>query len=143
MGRKIEERHLEEQFRRIEELLREFRWMLREILDRLPRKAVSSTLTLNGENMPLTVHVNDKPQAAIYQEFDGPSGTGNKVPPTGAVAYSSDTPAVATVDPSTGQLAYLSAGTATISASDGGNLPASDVLTVIASVAVSSTLTFG
>lgn len=91
--------------------------------------------------MPLTVHLNDKPGIASYQEFDGPGGTGNKVPPTGAVAYASDAPAVATVDPATGQLAYLSAGVATISGSDGGNLPASDVLTVVASVAVSATLT--
>lgn len=91
--------------------------------------------------MPLTVHLNDKPGSAKYQEFDGAGGTGNKVPATGAVAYASDTPAVATVDPVTGQLAYVSAGTATISGSDGGNLPASDVLTVVASVAVSATLT--
>ena len=91
--------------------------------------------------MPLTVHLNDKPGTAKYQEFDGLAGTGNKVPPTGAVVYASDTPAVATVDHNTGALVYLSAGTATISASDGGNLPASDVLTVVASVAVSSTMT--
>ena len=91
--------------------------------------------------MPLTVHVNDKPGVAVYQEFDGPNGTGNKVPPTGTVAYASDNPAVATVDPTSGQLAYVGAGTANISASDGGNLPASDVLTVTAAAAVSSTLT--
>ena len=91
--------------------------------------------------MPLSVHVNDKPGTAKYQEFDAPNGQGNKVPPVGVVAYASDTPAVATVDASTGQLAYLSAGTATISASDGGNLPASDVLTVSAAAPVSSTMT--
>lgn len=91
--------------------------------------------------MPLTVHLNDTPGSAKYQEFDGSAGAGNKVPPTGVVAYSSDAPTVATVDASTGALTYVGAGSATISASDGGNLPASDVLTVVASVAVSSTLT--
>ena len=91
--------------------------------------------------MPLTVHVNDVPGVAIYQEFDGPNGTGNMVPPTGTVAYKSDNPSVATVDATTGQLAYLSAGDTTISADDSGNLPASDLLTVVASVAVSSTMT--
>jgi len=78
---------------------------------------------------------------AVYQEWDGQNGTGNKVPPTGTVAYASDNPAVATVDPVSGQLAYVSDGDTTISASDSGNLPASDLLTVVASTAVSSTLT--
>lgn len=105
----------------------------------------SSTLTFvppKGAAMPQTVHVNDVPGSYLYQEFSGPNGTGIPVPPTGSVQYASDTPAVATIDPNTGQLAYVSAGTATISASDGGNLPASDVLTVSAAAAASSTLTF-
>lgn len=106
------------------------------------RSAVLFLITSKGESsMPLTVHVNDKPGVAKYQEFDGPGGTGNKVPPTGVVAYVSSDPTVATVDPSTGQLAYLTAGSTTISASDGGNLPASDVLTVTAAAAISSTMT--
>ena len=91
--------------------------------------------------MPLTVHLNEAPGTAVYTEFDGPNGTGNVVPPVGTVQYSSDNPSVATVDPNTGQLAYVAAGDATISAADDGNLPASDLLTVIASTAVSSTLT--
>ena len=91
--------------------------------------------------MPLTVHVNDVPGVALYQEFSGPKGTGIVVPPTGSVQYASDNPAVATVDPNTGQLAYVGPGTANISASDGGNLPASDVLTVSAAAAQSSTMT--
>jgi uncharacterized protein YjdB len=91
--------------------------------------------------MSLIVHVNDKPGTAVYQEFDGPNGTGNKVPPTGVVAYASSDPTVATVDPVSGLLGYLKAGSTTISASDAGNLPASDTLTVLAAPAVSSTLT--
>lgn len=86
---------------------------------------------------------------AIYQEFDQPGGAGNVVPPTGAVAFSSDNPAVATVDPSSGMCTGVSAGSANISANDAGlpapGLPASGVLNVSAAapVAVSSTLTFG
>ncbi len=89
-----------------------------------------------------SAHVNDKPGSYKYQEFDGPNGQGNPVPPVGVVAYASDNPAVATIDASSGQLVYLSAGSTNISASDGGNLPATDVLTLSAAAAVSSTLTF-
>ena len=98
----------------------------------------------NGDetNMPLTVHVNDNPGSASFQEWSGPNGTGIAVPPVGAVSYASDNTAVATVDPSTGKLAYISAGVANISGTDAGNgLTASDVLTVIAATAVSATLT--
>jgi hypothetical protein len=109
-------------------------------------QARSATLTFKTEkgttHMPLTVHVNDKPGTAIFTEFDGPGGTGNKVPPVGAVSFTSSDPAVATVDATTGALGYLTAGSTTISGMDAGNsLTASDVLTVIASVAVSATLT--
>jgi hypothetical protein len=111
------------------------------------RKAISSTLTLGkGEpNMPLTVALGDKPGLAVYQEFDGLNGSGNKVGPSKVVAYSSDNGLVAGVDAVSGQLVYVGAGSCNISASDGGNLPASDVLTVTAGGttggAVSSTLT--
>lgn len=109
-------------------------------------KALSAILffkTQNGEtSMPLTVHINDVPGVASFQEFSGPSGTGIVVPPVGAVTFASDNPAVATVDPTSGALAYISAGTANISGSDAGNaLTASDVLTVSAATAVSAVLT--
>lgn len=142
--------HIFANLHRIEELLSEIYILDLEIADELRlllehRTAVSSVLkfqTLEGETtMPLTVHVNDVPGKAIYQEFDGPNGTGNKVPPTGTVTYSSSDPTVATVDPITGALAYLKAGSTVISASDAGNLPASDTLTVTAAPAASSTLT--
>lgn len=142
--------HVHQNLHRVEQLLEEiFREdkiiaeEIRHLLERLAPLPASSTLTIlnsKGENM-LTVHVNDTPGTAVYQEFSGLRGTGQKVPPTGAVVYKSDNPSVATVDPSTGDLAYLSAGSATISADDGGNLPASDVLTVTAAAAASSTLT--
>lgn len=82
---------------------------------------------------------------ATFLEWSGAGGTGVQVPPVGAVTYSSDTPAVATVDPNTGIVTGVSAGTANISGADAGNsLTASDVLTVVAApppVAVSATLT--
>lgn len=92
--------------------------------------------------MPLTVHINDTPGSASFQEFSGAGGTGIVVPPVGAVTFASDNTAVATVDPTSGLLAYLSAGVANISGSDAGNsLTASDVLTVSAATAVSAVLT--
>src|SRR5882762_8537958 len=66
------------------------------------------------ESKMLTVHVNDNPGRAIYQEFDGLNGTGNKVPPVGTVTYASDNPAVAVVDAATGALVYVAEGTAVI-----------------------------
>lgn len=150
----------------VEQLENSIKSLFRQILHRLEEiarmlrhqhhehgcnQAVSATLTFTtskGDSMSdLNVNLNDSPGLAVYQEFDGAGGSGNKVAPTGAVAYASDNPAVATVDAVSGQLAYLSVGVANISASDGGNLPASGKLTVGPATipppgpAVSSTLT--
>ena len=118
--------------------------MLNEIV---PQGAVSSTLTFDGGKMDTTIQVGGT-GTATYLEWSGPSGTGSQVPPTGAVQYASDNPAVATVDPNTGVFTGVSAGTANISANDAGlaapGLPASAVVTVTAApppVAVSSTMT--
>jgi hypothetical protein len=113
---------------------------IESIIDRLRKRTATLTLSNSkGESiMDGIVHINDAPGLAVYQEFDA---QGKKVPPTGAVAYASDTPAVATVDPVTGQLAYLTAGTAIITASDAGSFAASATLTVINSVAATATLT--
>ena len=96
--------------------------------------------------MPLTVKMGDVPGGAVFQEFDGTNGTGNKIPPVGAVSFSSDNPSVATIDPSTGALAYISPGAANITGADSGpgGLSASDVLTVMPATTpppVSATLT--
>jgi len=86
----------------------------------------------------LTVKMGDKPGGAVFQEWDGPNGTGNKVPPVGVVGYVSDNPAVATVDPVTGAFAYISPGTANITGSDNGvgGLSATDQLTVLPAASV-------
>jgi hypothetical protein len=94
--------------------------------------------------MPATIQVGGT-ATATYLEWSGPNGTGSQVPPVGAVTYSSDTPAVATVDPNTGIATGVGAGTANISGLDAGTgLTASDVLTVQAPpppAPVSATLT--
>lgn len=81
---------------------------------------------------------------AVFQEFDGPDGSGNVVAPVGAVTYSSSDDSIATVDPSSGLITAVAAGTVTISATDAGNgLSASAPLidNPVAPVAQSATLT--
>lgn len=82
--------------------------------------------------MPASIQVGGAGAKAVYQEFDGPNGTGNAIRPLGTVAYSSDNPGVATVD-AQGNITAVGPGTANITANDSGaNLPASDVVTVTA-----------
>lgn len=82
-----------------------------------------------------------KTAQAVWQEFSGPNGTGDKLPPAGAVTYTSSDPAVATVDPSSGLVTAVAIGTATITGTDAANsLTASDSVTDT-EVAQSATLT--
>lgn len=91
--------------------------------------------------MPLSVALNSNGAKAVFMEFDGLNGSGKPVDPIGPVVFTSDNPAVATANPD-GSLVLVGVGTATISATDGGNsLSASDVLTVTAPMAKSATLT--
>lgn len=111
-----------------------------------PSSSVLKIKTLKGVfRMDLTVLLTDPPGTAVYQEFNA---AGSAVPPLGTVQYASDNEAVATVDPNSGQLAYIGVGSCNIAAGDSGvpdGLPASAVLTVNPAVAdntpVSSTLT--
>jgi hypothetical protein len=147
-------RHIFEALRKDEGLLEELvrsahriEKELEEIEERLPQAAKSSTLAFKTPkgvlSMDITVHLNDPaPQEAVFTEFAGLGGTGQVVPATGVVAFKSSDPTIVSVDPATGQLAYLAVGTATISADDGGNLPATGTVTVTAPTAQSSTLTF-
>ena len=67
---------------------------------------------------------------SVWQEFSGPNQTGDKLPPAGAVTYTSSDPTIATVDPASGVITAVAIGTVTISGQDAANsLTASDTLT--------------
>jgi hypothetical protein len=105
---------------------------------------LSATLTVHSakgdHHMPATLLVG-KTGTAVWQEFSGPNGTGDKLPPAGAVTFTSDNNAVATVDPSSGLVTAMAIGTCNISGSDAANsLTASDSVTVT-ETAQSATLT--
>lgn len=90
--------------------------------------------------MPATL-APGKTAVAVLHEFDGLNGTGNEVAPIGPVSYTSSDTTVATVDPSSGLVTAVAAGTATITGTDAGNgLTASDTVSDTAVVAQSATL---
>ncbi len=103
----------------------------------------SATLTFKELQMPANILVGGTANS-LFQEWTGQNGTGDVVPSAGSISFSSDNPAVATVDPASGVATGVSAGTANITGTDpANNLTASDVLTVNAPPpppAVSATL---
>ena len=108
-----------------------------------PRLSASLTIKTHhhkGDTMPATLLVGQT-ATAVWQEFSGPNGTGDKLPPAGAVTFTSDNAAVATVDPSSGLVTAVAMGSANVSGTDAANsLTASDSVTVT-EVAQSATLT--
>lgn len=118
--------------------------LLLEILRERRHRAISATLTIKGGTMSDVTVIVGQTATAVFQEFDGPDGSGNVVAPVGAVTYSSSDDSIATVDPSSGLITAVAAGTVTISATDAGNgLSASAPLidNPVAPVAQSATLT--
>lgn len=110
-------------------------------------KAASAVLyfrDLKGELlMDVTVHLNDVALVAQQVEFDGPNGTGNIVANIGPTSYTSADPTIATVDPVSGQLKYLKAGTVAISGLNAGNqLSSVGNLTIISGLAQSAEMQF-
>jgi hypothetical protein len=100
----------------------------------------SATLTLKGEHGMATIEVG-KTATSQFQEWTGPSGSGEVVPNAGTINYTSDNQAVATVD-ANGVATGVAPGTCNISGTDSvNNLTASDSLTVTAPAAQSATLT--
>ena len=94
-----------------------------------------------GGSMPASIAIGGT-ASSLFQEWSGPNGTGTVLPNAGAPAFASDNTAVATVDPASGVVTGVSAGTANISGTDSvNNLAASDVITVTAPAAQSATLT--
>jgi hypothetical protein len=150
--------------KKTDELLRQILQELREIrqeVKSLTRRSATLHFTPLGGNtmsttsppLPTAVAVGSQLQS-VFQEFSGPNGTGTEVPPIGPVTYSSDSPAVATVDPNTGIVTGVSntasgtggtAGLATITGTDQGNgITASGQVSVTPGTvtAQSATLTF-
>ena len=125
---------------RIDRLLKMLDELVEIIRTLLLHPATHATLHFTSGGitlMPASIVVG-KTATAVFTEFDG---GGNKVPPVGAVTFTSDNAAVATVDPASGIATGVSVGTANISAIDAGNnLTASDALTVTADVATTATL---
>jgi hypothetical protein len=119
---------------------------------RFIRRPQSATLTLvvgkpdphrtrGAKKMPATIKVGGTASSA-FQEFDGPSGTGNPVANAGPANFESDNPAVATVDAASGIATGVGAGTCNIKGTDSVNgLAASDVLTVEAPAPVAQSAT--
>src|ERR1700685_873226 len=109
-------------------------WTILELLSTLisAPEAQSATPTFQGGVMPATIAIGGTANS-LFQEWTGPNGTGTVVPNAGSIAYTSSNTAVATVDPVAGVATGVSAGTATITGTDGTNsLTASDTLTVTA-----------
>jgi hypothetical protein len=105
-----------------------------------PRLSATLHLTKHGGH-PVTTILVGKTAQANWQEWSGPNGTGDKLPPAGAVTYTSSDAAVATVDPSSGLVTGVALGSAVISGTDAANsLTASDTINVT-EVAQSATLT--
>ena len=110
------------------------------------RPRLSATLTIRpnqhkgGHRMPATILVG-KTANAMWQEFSGPNGTGDKLPPAGPVTFQSSDGNVASVDPNSGLVTGMALGTAAITGTDQANsLTASDSVTVT-ETAQSATLT--
>lgn len=117
--------------------------LLQIIVDILAHKSGSlvAQISVNGEPImgaPASIHVNSTTAQVIFQEFDGPNGTGNKVPPVGPMSFTSDTPATLTVDPASGKISPVAIGTATVTTLDTGNgLSDTNLVTVSAAAAQS------
>lgn len=104
----------------LSELVQEFRKFNHQFRDAFPKKPKSGTIEFEpGGMMDITVQLTDVAKRAVAVEWDAPGGTGNRLPaPTGTVNYTSDNPAAVTVDPTSGQLAYVATGIANISFTD-------------------------
>lgn len=90
--------------------------------------------------MPAQLQIGQTAQAS-YFEWTGPNGTGSQIPPAAPPAWVSSNPAIATVDPVSGLVTAVAAGTATITGTDAVNgLSGSDTVSDQPPVAVSATV---
>src|ERR1700685_2011082 len=69
----------------------------------VPQSLVLTILDSKGEPMGATVSLRPAQTASSsVQEFSGPNGTGDPLPPAGPISYASDNAAAATIDPNSG-----------------------------------------
>ena len=127
---------------KLETRIEQLEYGVERIIQLLEHRAVSlvSQITIGGLSMgaPADIHLNSTTAQVTFAEFDGPNGTGNKVPPVGPVTFTSDTPATLTVDPATGKITPVAIGQATITTKDTGNgLSDTNLVTVSAATAQS------
>jgi hypothetical protein len=108
----------------------------------LNQQPFSAKLTFKGvSGMPATIQVGGSGAQAVFTEFSGLNGSGAITPDGGPIAFSSDNPAVATVDPVSGAVVAVSVGSANIIGLDSVNgLTAQDSVTVTAAAPLSATL---
>src|SRR6266536_5716604 len=95
------------------ELKKELRFLHSAVLEiiHLLFRPTSATLKFEGvSKMPATIIIGGTANS-LFQEWTGPGGTGTVVPNAGAIAYTSDNTAVATVDPSSGVATGVGEGT--------------------------------
>lgn len=143
----------DDRLKRIEQEEAEILRVEKDIEARL-RRAESATLTIyklglaanldanikRRMSMPVSIEVGQT-AVAVYQEWDGPNGTGNKLAPAGAVTFAVDNATIATVD-QTGNILGVAPGQVTISATDAAHgMVATAALAVTGVVAQSATLT--
>jgi hypothetical protein len=135
--------HEEHELHRIEEMLEAMWKDIKQILiNTTPRR--SARLTYKGKSM-FTILVG-KTASPVFQEWSGPNGTGDKLPPVGNVTYVSSDPSKISVDPNSG----IATGVAitdptapvTITATDSGNSLSATAQGNVTEVAVSATLDF-
>lgn len=112
------------------EILKEIRGLLREVLRILKHEEQNDKLTLSiGGFMgqPAQLVLGQAPVQSVVTE----SLLGVNKPLTGAIAFVSDNPSVATVDPASGLVTQVALGTANVTATDSTNVPPlSDIVAV-------------
>jgi hypothetical protein len=120
--------------------------LVRELVDEIRQIRIiltprlSAKLRIKGKDHMATIVVGKTAQA-VWQEWSGPNGTGDKLAPAGPVSFTSSDSTIATVDATSGLITGMAIGSATISGTDStNNLSASDTVTVV-EVAQSATLT--
>lgn len=127
MGHEREELSLTDYL--LQEILRVDRHILHVLRHGAAKSLVVKILDSKGNTlMPAVLQIGQTAQA-VAQEFSGPNGSGSPLPLAGVIAWTSSDPTIATVDPASGLVTAVGAGTANIVGTDPANgLTGSDVV---------------